>query len=71
MRFDRTPKVEGLRWTPRMEALHLSRQERTREKIDRAYPLFSDQIEAPQTLSVEEERQRRERLQYQSEQTHA
>ncbi|MGF6851122.1 hypothetical protein [Paraburkholderia sp. CI3] len=68
MRFDRQPRAEGLRWTPRMEALHLSRQERAREKIDRAYPLFSDQIEAPQALSVVEERERRERLLYQTEQ---
>ncbi|MGF6836442.1 hypothetical protein QF001_000309 [Paraburkholderia youngii] len=68
MRFDRTPKVEGLRWTSRMQALHLSRQDRAREKIERAYPLFSDQIETPQALSVDEERERRERLLYQSEQ---
>ena len=68
MRFDRYPKVEGLRWTPRMEALHLSRQERATEKIARAYPLFSDQIEVPQALSVDEERERRERLLFQSEQ---
>ncbi|OLL27205.1 hypothetical protein BTH42_34140 [Burkholderia sp. SRS-W-2-2016] len=67
MRFDRTPKVEGLRWTSRMQALHLSRQDRARQKIERAYPLFSDQIETPQALSVDEERQRRERLLYQSE----
>ncbi|MGF6960629.1 hypothetical protein QFZ97_006741 [Paraburkholderia youngii] len=68
MRFDRTPKVEGLRWTSRMQALHLSRQDRAREKIERAYPLFSDQIEVPQAVSVDEERERRERLLYQSEQ---
>ncbi|MGF6547199.1 hypothetical protein [Paraburkholderia youngii] len=68
MRFDRTPKVEGLRWTSRMQALHLSRQDRARQKIERAYPLFSDQIETPQALSVDEERVRRERLLCQSEQ---
>ena len=68
MRFDRYTKVERLRWTPRMEALHLSRQERATEKIARAYPLFSDQIEAPNALSVGEEKERRERLLFQSEQ---
>lgn len=68
MRFDRTPKVEGLRWTPRMQALHLSRQNRARDRIERAYPLFSDQIEVALALSVDEERERRERLLYQSEQ---
>jgi hypothetical protein len=50
-----------------MEALHLNRQERAREKIAHAYPLFSDQIEAPRALSVDEEKERRERLLHRSE----
>jgi hypothetical protein len=68
MRFNRYPKVEGYRWTPRMEALHLRRQERAAEKIAVRYPLFSDQIETPEALSIDAEKERRERLLFQSEQ---
>ncbi|CAD6556564.1 hypothetical protein LMG28727_06139 [Paraburkholderia kirstenboschensis] len=68
MRFDRYPRCEGYRWTPRMETLHLRRQDRAAEKIAQAYPLFSDQIAPPRALSVEEERVRRERMYDRSEQ---
>jgi hypothetical protein len=68
LRFDREPKIEGYRWTPRMESLHLRRQERAAEKIAVRYPLFSDQIEVPQALSIDAEKERRERLLFQSEQ---
>jgi hypothetical protein len=68
MRFDRYPKVEGYRWTPRMESLHLGRQARAVAKIAARYPLFSDQIEVPPALSIDAEKERRERLLLQSEQ---
>jgi len=68
MRFDRYPRHESYRWTSRMEALHLHRQERATEKIAQAYPLFADQIAAPQALSVDEEKARRERMYDRSEQ---
>ena len=51
-----------------METLHLRRQDRAAEKIAQAYPLFADQIEAPRALSVDEERERRERMFDRSEQ---
>jgi hypothetical protein len=51
-----------------MEALHLRRQERAADKIALAYPLFADQIEAPRALSVDEEKERRERMFDRSEQ---
>lgn len=68
MRFDRYPRAEGYRWTTRMEALHLRRQDRAAEKIARAYPLFADQVAVPNPRSVDEEKERRERLYDQSEQ---
>jgi hypothetical protein len=68
MRFDRYPRHEGYRWTARMESLHLRRQDRAAEKIAQAYPLFADQIAAPQALSVDEEKARRERMYDRSEQ---
>ena len=51
-----------------MEALHLRRQDRAAEKIAQAYPLFADQIAAPRALSVDEEKERRERIYDRSEQ---
>ncbi|MDQ7979946.1 hypothetical protein QYH69_22145 [Paraburkholderia sp. SARCC-3016] len=51
-----------------METLHLRRQERVADRIAQAYPLFADQIEAPRALSVDEERERRERMFDRSEQ---
>jgi len=51
-----------------MEALHLRRQDRAAEKIAQAYPLFADQVEAPRALSVDEEKERRERMYDRSEQ---
>ena len=51
-----------------METLHLRRQERATDRIAQAYPLFADQIEAPRALSVDEERERRERMFDRSEQ---
>ncbi|MEM5440562.1 hypothetical protein [Paraburkholderia diazotrophica] len=51
-----------------METLHLRRQERAADRIAQAYPLFADQIEAPRALSVDEERERRERMFDRSEQ---
>ncbi|AUT75483.1 hypothetical protein C2L64_44655 [Paraburkholderia hospita] len=68
MRFDRYPRYEGYRWTSRMETLHLRRQERAAEKIAHAYPLFADQIAAPRAVSVDEEKERRERMYDRSEQ---
>jgi hypothetical protein len=68
MRFDRYPRYEGYRWTSRMETLHVRRQDRAVEKIAQAYPLFADQIAAPQALSVDEEKARRERMYERSEQ---
>jgi hypothetical protein len=51
-----------------MEALHLRRQDRAAERIAQAYPLFADQIEAPSARSVDEEKERRERMYERSEQ---
>lgn len=68
MRFDRYPRAEGYRWTSRMESLHLRRKDRAAEKIAQAYPLFADQIAAPLPISVDEEKERRERLYERSEQ---
>ncbi len=51
-----------------MGTLHLRRQERAADRIAQAYPLFADQIEAPRALSVDEERERRERMFDRSEQ---
>lgn len=51
-----------------MEALHLRRQDRAADKLAQAYPLFVDQLEAPRALSVDEEKERRERLYLRSEQ---
>jgi hypothetical protein len=68
MRFDRYPRAEGYRWTSRMETLHMRRHERAAEKIAHAYPLFADQLAAPAALSVDEEKERRERMFERSEQ---
>ncbi|MGP8486058.1 hypothetical protein ACT2FY_08670 [Paraburkholderia fungorum] len=68
MRFDRQARPEGFSWTSRRQALFLSREQRKLEKLARAYPLFSDQLELPPALTLEEEQARRERLFLQSEQ---
>jgi hypothetical protein len=68
MRFDREPRPQGYCWTPRKEAMYLRREARDAEKIARDYPLFVGQFEPRPTLPVAEERARRERQLYESEQ---
>lgn len=68
MRFDRQARPEGFSWTSRRQALFLSREQRQLEKLARAYPLFSDQLELPPARTLDEEQARRERLFLQAEQ---
>jgi hypothetical protein len=68
MRFDRQARPEGFSWTARRQALFLRRGERQKEKLQEAYPLFSDQLELPPSCTLEEEQARRERLFIQAEQ---
>jgi hypothetical protein len=62
MRFERQARPEGFSWTARRKALFLSREQRQRDKLARAYPLFSDQLELPPARTLDEEHARRERL---------
>ncbi|TGP40259.1 hypothetical protein EN871_28965 [bacterium M00.F.Ca.ET.228.01.1.1] len=68
MRFDRQARPDGFSWTARRQTLFLRRGERQKEKLQEAYPLFSDQLELPPSRTVEEEQARRERLFIQAEQ---
>ncbi|WP_027800279.1 hypothetical protein [Paraburkholderia dilworthii] len=68
MRFDRQGRPEGFSWTSRRQALFLSREQRQREKLAQAYPLFSEQLELPPTRTLDEEHARRERLFMEAEQ---
>ncbi|REG45456.1 hypothetical protein B0G80_9051 [Paraburkholderia sp. BL6669N2] len=67
MRFDRQARPEGFSWTSRRQALFLSREQRQLEKLAKAYPLFSDQLELPPARTLDEELARRERLFLQAE----
>lgn len=62
MRFDRTPRVEGLTWTARKEAAYLRRHKRAQDRIDRDYPLFAHQFSPTRINDVEAEKERRERM---------
>ena len=62
MRFDRTPRAEGLTWTARKEAAYLRRHKRAQDRIDRDYPLFAHQFSPPPMNDVDAEKERRERL---------
>ena len=68
MRFDRQARPEGFSWTSRRQALFLSREQRQREKLAQAYPLFSEQLELPPARTLDEEQARRERLFLEAEQ---
>ncbi|MFM0756099.1 hypothetical protein [Paraburkholderia strydomiana] len=68
MRFDRQARPEGFSWTSRRQALFLSREQRQKEKLAHAYPLFSEQLELPPVRTLEEEQARRENLFQQAEQ---
>ncbi|WP_176060281.1 hypothetical protein [Paraburkholderia sp. BCC1876] len=62
MRFDRTPRFEGLTWTARKEAAYLRRHKRAQDKIDRDFPLFAHQFAPAPMNDVDAEKERRQRL---------
>jgi hypothetical protein len=62
MRFDRTPRFEGLTWTARKEAAYLRRHKRAQDRIDRDFPLFAHQFAPAPIDDIDAEKERRQRL---------
>lgn len=62
MRFDRLPRYEPLTWTPRKQALALSRPARELAKARQALPLLADQLEEGPAVCLDEVADSRQRF---------
>lgn len=68
MRFDRMRRAEPYNWTARKERAFPTRHTRVAKKIERDYPLFSDEFAPEPETDVEGERVRREQMTRRSDQ---
>lgn len=68
MLFDKRPRSEGFNWTDRKIKILEGRSKRLHKKLQEQYPLLADQIEAPVTITIEDELSRRQIMATQVEQ---
>jgi len=68
MRFDRREKPPEFKWTARKLAQFRSKAARSKARLDKEYPLFSDQIPLPPAISEADEAARRQAMSDRTEQ---
>lgn len=68
MRFDRHPRFEGITWTERKRLAAERKPQRDRKRLEKAYPLFADQLPVATALPEADEIDLRTRQAHKSEQ---
>lgn len=59
MKFDKRPRYAPPEFSPRAKSMFANKPKRERKKLDQKIPLFAEQVELHNSLTVEQEEQRR------------
>lgn len=59
MKFDKRPRYAPPEFSPRAKSMFANKPKRERKKLDQKIPLFAEQVELQNNLTVEQEEERR------------